>query len=136
MFELKPKVLDNLTFCFMKNIGNELKRLIEEKRLVKKDLAAELGITPTYLSAIMRKESIDCSLLDRICGLIGVSPSYFFDDEAGINVSSVHASTVIGNANAAVTITANEVAALKELLKEKERTIQILLAQTGTKTGQ
>ncbi len=120
----------------MKNIGDELKRLIEEKRLVKKDLAAELGITPTYLSAIMRKESIDCSLLDRICGLIGVSPSYFFDDEAGINVSNVHASTVIGNANAAVTITANEVATLKELLKEKERTIQILLAQTGTKTGQ
>ncbi|MBQ7689842.1 MAG: helix-turn-helix transcriptional regulator [Muribaculaceae bacterium] len=120
----------------MKNIGNELKRLIEEKRLVKKDLAAELGITPTYLSAIMRKESIDCSLLNRICTLIGVSPSHFFDDDASVSVSNVKATTVIGNANAAVTITANEVSALRELLKEKERTIQILLAQTGTVLGQ
>lgn len=120
----------------MKNIGAELKKLIEEKHLVKKDLATELGITPTYLSAIMRKESIDCMLLDRICQIIGVSPAYFFDDEASVNVSNVRASTFIGNANAAVTITANEVAALKELLKEKERTIQILLAQTGTISGQ
>lgn len=120
----------------MKNIGTELKRLIEEKHLVKKDLAAELGITPTYLSAIMRKESIDCLLLDRICSIIGVSPSYFFDDDASVSVSNVKATTVIGNANAAVTITANEVSALKELLKEKERTIQILLAQTGTVVGQ
>ena len=116
----------------MKNIGAELKKLIEEKRLVKK----ELGITPTYLSAIMRKESIDCSLLDRICNIIGVSPSYFFDEDASVSVSNVRATTVIGNANAAVTITAGEVSALKELLKEKERTIQILLAQTGTISGQ
>ncbi len=119
----------------MKNIGTELKKLIEEKHLVKKDLAAELGITPTYLSAIMRKESIDCLLLDRICNVIGVSPSYFFDDDASVSVSNVKATSVIGNANAAVTITANEVSALKELLKEKERTIQILLAQTGTTLG-
>lgn len=120
----------------MKNIGAELKKLIEEKHLVKKELAAELGITPTYLSAIMRKESIDCMLLDRICHIIGVSPSYFFYDAASVSVSNVKAATVIGNANAAVTITAGEVSALKELLKEKERTIQILLAQTGTKSGQ
>lgn len=120
----------------MKNIGKELKKFIEEKHLVKKDLAAELGITPTYLSAIMRKESIDCMLLDRICNIIGVSPSYFFDDDVSVRVSNVKASTVIGNANAAVTITPNEVATLKQLLEEKERTIQILLAQTGTISGQ
>ena len=68
--------------------------------------------------------------------IIGVSPSYFFDEDASVSVSNVRATTVIGNANAAVTITAGEVSALKELLKEKERTIQILLAQTGTISGQ
>ena len=67
----------------MKNIGTELYAIIEQKKLVKKEIADKLGITPVYLSAIMKKESIDCKLLERICKVIGVSPAYFFDDYAG-----------------------------------------------------
>lgn len=65
----------------MKNIGPELNRIMTERRIVRKDIAKEVGITPTYLSAIVRKNSIDCELLDKICKAIGISASYFFDIE-------------------------------------------------------
>lgn len=120
----------------MKHVGTELKRLIEEKHLVKKEVAEMVGITPTYLSAIMHKDSIDCLLLERICKALGVPASHFFDESGTVAVSSVTANTVIGDANAAVTVTPNEVATLRELLAEKERTIQILMALNGTAAGQ
>ena len=105
----------------MKHLGNEIKRLIDEKHLVKKDIADALGYTPTGLSAILRKDSIDCALLVKICEIIGVSPAVFFTDSA----ISVQAAP-----------TAKEYETLLQLLNEKERTIQILLAQNGTNTGQ
>ncbi len=105
----------------MKHLGNEIKRLIDEKHLVKKDIADALGYTPTGLSAILRKESIDCALLVKICGIIGVSPVVFFSD------------AVI---DARPAPTAKEYETLLQLLNEKERTIQILLSQNGTNTGQ
>lgn len=105
----------------MKHLGNEIKRLIDEKHLVKKDIADALGYTPTGLSAILRKQSIDCALLVRICEIIGVSPAIFFQD---------------GDSPSVTQPTAKEYATLLQLLSEKERTIQILLAQNGTKTGQ
>ena len=111
----------------MKNIGPELNRIMTERRIVRKDIAKEVGITPTYLSAIVRKNSIDCELLDKICKAIGISASYFFDDTHGNHVSDISATTLFGNAN--VNITQGEVKMLKELLAEKERTIKILMAE-------
>lgn len=111
----------------MKNIGPELNRIMTERRIVRKDIAKEVGITPTYLSAIVRKNSIDRELLDKICKAIGISASYFFDDTHGNHVSDISATTLFGNAN--VNITQGEVKMLKELLAEKERTIKILMAE-------
>lgn len=105
----------------MKHLGNEIKRLIDEKHLVKKDIADALGYTPTGLSAILRKESIDCALLVKICDIIGVSPASFFCDIA-LPVQPAP--------------TAKEYETLLQLLNEKERTIQILLAKNGTNSGQ
>jgi len=104
----------------MKHIGNEIKRLIEQKHLVKKEIADALGYTPTALSGIMRKESIDCALLVKICDVIGVSPTSFFDDEKPV----------------AKPLSATEAQALFDLLNENERTIKILLGKIGTKSGQ
>ena len=41
----------------MKNIGPELNRIMTERRIVRKDIAKEVGITPTYLSAIVKIQS-------------------------------------------------------------------------------
>ena len=120
----------------MKHIGHELFNIIEQKRLVKKEIAEHVGITPVYFSAIMRKESIDAELLEKICKAIGVSPAYFFDDY-------VENKSVIGDANnmaimdaASVCISQGEVDLLKSMLEEKERTIKILMQSKGFESGQ
>lgn len=105
----------------MKNIGTELYSIIEQKKLVKKEIADKLGITPVYLSAIMKKESIDCKLLERICKVIGVSPAYFFDDYAGGDA------TIPPYTDNSEKSNPNEKKLLQQLLEEKERTIKILL---------
>ncbi len=120
----------------MKHIGNELFSIIEQKRLVKKAIAEQVGITPVYLSSIMKKDSIDAELLEKISKAVGVSPAYFFDDyEADSNhIGDVNASAVMGVAS--VNITQGEVDLLKTMLAEKERTIKILMAAKGFEPGQ
>lgn len=120
----------------MKHVGLTLKAIIEDNRLQKNTIAIRAGITPTYLSAIMRKSSIDCELLERICNVIGVRPSMFFDDGVYVDnsntVSNVHAEALV---NATVNISQGEVEALKKMIEEKERTIQILMKSKGLDVG-
>ena len=47
----------------MKHIGSEADSIIRKKRLKKKDIAEEMGITTVYLSQIFKKESIEAYLL-------------------------------------------------------------------------
>lgn len=95
--------------------------------MIKKDIAEKIGITPEYFSQIMRKSSIDCELLERICKVVNISPAYFFDDY------DITKQNVVGNGNIAAinsnvdTPAGHEIELLKRILDEKERTIQILL---------
>ncbi|MBQ7941118.1 MAG: helix-turn-helix transcriptional regulator [Muribaculaceae bacterium] len=109
----------------MKHIGQELFNIIEQKKLIKKEIAKQIGITPVYFSAIMRKDSIDAELLERICKAISVSPAYFFDDYT-------ENKNVIGD----VSISQGEVDLLKSMLEEKERTIKILMQAKGFESRQ
>jgi transcriptional regulator with XRE-family HTH domain len=120
----------------MKHVGNELFSIIEEKKLVKKELAERIGITPVYFSSIMKKDSIDAELLERICKVVGVSPAYFFDDYRGDSnhIGDVNATAVMGIAS--VNISQGEVDLLKSMLEEKERTIKILMQAKGFESGQ
>lgn len=121
----------------MKHIGHELFNIIEQKKLVKKQVAEQTGITPVYFSAIMRKDSIDAELLERICKAICISPAYFFDDyHNGKNIiGDVNNSAIIGGIPSA-NITQGEVDLLKSMLEEKERTIRILMQAKGFDSGQ
>ena len=120
----------------MLHIGNEIKKRIEENHLVKQDVAAQLGVTPTYLTRMFHLPDMKCSSLDKVCKVIGLSPSRIFEENGQVNVQNVSANSYLGDATAEVNITPGEVATLRELLVEKERTIQILLAQIGTLSGQ
>jgi transcriptional regulator with XRE-family HTH domain len=115
----------------MKHVGETIKTIIEGKHLQKNLIASQVGITPTYLSSIMHKATIDCGLLERICRAIGVHPRYFFEETSNIsyNVSDVKAESVVGTAT--VNISQGEVDALQKLIDEKERTIQILMRSKG-----
>lgn len=120
----------------MLHIGNEIKKIIESNHLVKQDVAEQLGVTPTYLARMFNLSDMKCSSLDRVCKVIGLSAAHIFEQESQVNVQNVSANSIIGNAKAELNVTPGEVATLRELLDEKERTIRILLAQIGTKTGQ
>ncbi len=120
----------------MLHIGNEIKKAIESNHLVKQDVAERLGVSPTYLARMFNQNDMKCSMLDRVSKVIGLSVSHIFEQEGQVSVQNVSANSVIGNAKAELNVTPGEVATLRELLDEKERTIRILLAQIGTKTGQ
>ena len=107
----------------MKQIGKELEIIIRQRGIVKNALAKELDITPTWLSKLFRRDSIDCALLDKICRFVGISPAYFFDidlEPMGGHVDAMQVDAL-----------KREVEVLRELARDKERTIQILLKQTG-----
>lgn len=112
----------------MKKIGPELDRIITERGVIKKNIAERLNITPTYFSRLLKAESMDCQMLENICNIIRISPAIFFDVQPNINIGGANATSMLGPATAQVNITEGEVNALRELLAEKERTIQILLS--------
>lgn len=120
----------------MLHIGNEIKKVIESNHLVKQDVAERLGVTPTYLARMFNQSDMKCSSLDKVCKVIGLSAAHIFEQESQVNVQNVSANSIIGNAKAELNVTPGEVATLRELLVEKERTIQILLNQIGTLSGQ
>lgn len=120
----------------MLHIGNEIKKVVESNHLVKQDVAERLGVSPTYLARMFNQNDMKCSMLDRVSKVIGLSVSHIFEQEGQVSVQNVSANSVIGNAKAEVNVTPGEVATLRELLAEKERTIQILMAQIGTVSGQ
>lgn len=115
----------------MKHIGRELYNIIEQKNLVKKDVAEQIGITPVYFSAIMKKRTIHADMLERICKAIGISPAYFFDDYVEIKnvIGDVNNTAIMGVAS--VNISQGEVDMLKAMIEEKERTIRILMHAKG-----
>lgn len=129
----------------MKPIGPILKKYIEEKKMVKGEVAKKVGITYNYLSTIFQKETLDATLLERLCVATGLNPMAFFDcgtDGETVRYSDIKAKTYTGNAEVKINHNNGDTEALNALLKEKERiieekerTIQILLAASGLKTG-
>lgn len=117
----------------MKHLGELIRNHIEANKIVKKDVAKATGISATYLSTLFKEESMDCRLFVKICHAIGLNPvTAFVDESNGSKVlSDIKAETMIGPA----TITIGETKALYDLLAEKERTIQILMASSGIQLG-
>lgn len=116
----------------MKHVGNEADMIIRRKRLKKKDIAEKMGITDVYLSQIFKKESIDASLLEKLSQAIRVPITYWFEINDFANQSIANgdgsAASVYGNATAGELADKDkEIEHLKQLLEEKERTIQILM---------
>jgi len=123
----------------MKHLGETIKNHIETNRLVKGTVAHDVGISYNYLSTIFNKPTFDMALWEKLCLATGLSPAIAFSDAPGAYIGSF--GTPIKGANVgAQTRVDTEVAQLKELIAEKERTIQILLKQVelldGTKSGQ
>ncbi len=118
----------------MKHLGQLLKKHIETNNLKKRDVSAAAGITSNYLSTLFNKETMDCELWEKLCLATGINPAVAFDVPLSSNksCSDIYAQTVLGPAT--VTIGAEQ-KTLLDLLAEKERLIQVLLAASGLKIG-
>lgn len=120
----------------MKHVGEILKKHIEDNHLKKREIAAQAGISYNYLSTIFRQSSIDAGLLERLFVAVGLHPAIVFDvpDNVSKNFSDIIAKTILGNASVNISQNENlrELLAEKErIIAEKERTIQILMSNSG-----
>lgn len=120
----------------MKHVGQLLKKHIEDNHLKKGQIAAQAGISYNYLSTIFKQESIDAELLERLFVAAGLHPAIVFDvpEQVSKNFSDIIAQTILGNAS--VNISQNEnlrdlLAEKERIIAEKERTIQILMSNSG-----
>lgn len=133
----------------MKPIGPIIKKYIEDRKMVKGEVAKKVGITYNYLSTIFQKETLDAALLERLCVAIGLNPMTFFElgsEGETVSYSDIKARTHVGNAEVKINhnntdfdrLLAEKERLIEEknrLIEEKERTIQILLAASGLRPG-
>ncbi len=118
----------------MKHLGQLLKKHIETNNLKKRDVAVAAGISYNYLSTLFNKETMDCSLWEKLCAGAGLNPAIAFDIPVGGNksYSDIQAHTVVGPATVMI---GAEQKTLLDLLAEKERLIQVLIAASGLNIG-
>ena len=116
----------------MKHFGNQLDELFRKKKIVQKDFAEKIGVSTVTISKWKSKESIDAAKLEIISKELNVPITYWFDKNDSVNQSIVNgngsAASVYGNVVVGeLEHKDEEIAHLKQLLEEKERTIQILM---------
>lgn len=130
----------------MKHIGNELNRILSEKRnLKKKQFADILGMSDVNLSKLLKKSTIQSDLLEKISRTLKLPITFWFDEAThpSIHQNGNGNKTQFGNGNVIVESQANEIEHLKQIIEEKnilliekdaliaekERTIQILISK-------
>lgn len=117
----------------MKHFGNQLDELFRRKRIVQKDFADRMGVTPVTITKWKSSASIDAVKLEAISKALNVPISYWFDNDCQSHQSIVNgdgsAASVYGDATAAGIMADKdkEIEHLKQLLDEKERLIQVLM---------
>ena len=100
-----------------------LERLIFEKKTSKRELAKNIGKSPTNSTTLFNKATYTKKMIEKISTVLGVEPSVFY----------VHAPIIqTGDGNTA-TITIGERALYERLLKEKDNRIADLERQLGDK---
>lgn len=89
-----------------------IRDLCERKKITIRELAQRIGRDESSIQSAIRRGSTNSGTLELIAKELGVSAGIFFD---GYSVDSSDGLR-------------KEIAHLKELLKEKERTIEILMS--------
>ena len=112
--------------------GQKINKLIEERHITKKSLFEYMGTSASGLDSIIKNCNPTAEKIEQIADFFQLPIDYFFDREDYSNSHIGH--HVNGNGNkVSGDITLSECQKenqhLRELLAEKERTIQILLNQ-------
>lgn len=108
--------------------GKILKEKLRHIGKSQKELADMLGVTPQSVNAILSASDVRSGTIERLAKVLKLPMSYFYDDGTTVNNVSATGVNTGASVNGDVNIGGNErVKYLEELLKEKERTIQILM---------
>lgn len=113
----------------MRNCGEIIEKEINRKKVLRKDISAFVGINPQNLTKVLRKDSLDASMLEKFCQYLDLDPADFFDYRPGYLGSSTHVGTiaqsgVIGSAN--VNFRDAEIELRNKLIEEKDARISTL----------
>ena len=96
-----------------------IRKLAKDRDLTIRELAQKIGRNESSIQSAIRRGTTNSTTIELIAEELGVSAGIFFDGFDGG-----------GEATAALR---REIAYLKELLKEKERTIEILMSNRKTR---
>ena len=106
----------------------KINQLIFEKKIKKIELYTYLGIAKNTLNVYLSGEkSMTIDMLEKIAAFFKVPIGYFFDEKEHAITKIKGNKNQVGNGNIIIENQANEIKHLKNLLSEKERTIQILM---------
>jgi len=94
-----------------------IRDLCERKKMTIRELAQRIGRDESSIQSAIRRGSTNSNTIELIAKELGVSAGVFFDGFAADDSDALR----------------REVAHLKELLKEKERTIEILMSVRSNK---
>lgn len=95
-----------------------IRELCERNKITIRELSQKIGCDESTIQTAIRKGSTTTARLEQIAGMLKVSVGYFFDGWREANE---------------VNDLRNENKYLKNILEEKERTIEILLSERGKK---
>ena len=114
--------------------GLKINKLLEEKGVTKVSLFTSIGISKKGLDDIINGTHVPkVSYIEAIADFFFFFIDYFFDRDVDLGVNIGHQIKGNGNkvsGNITLSECQKEIEHLKELLKEKERTIQILMDKT------
>lgn len=116
----------------MRHFGDVFSRLVKNCPKNMDEIAKDFEVSRGHMYKLMKNESADLKLIDKICRYFKVTPMIFFDSELlEYNVPSTVSNeynniAVVGQANMNIGMI-NEIENLKNIINEKERFIQYLL---------
>ena len=105
----------------------QLKELCEARKIMIKDLAESLGMTPNGFKVSIETEKFPIGKVRDLCSIMELSIAEFFDEPVALNNSGniINRSTAGGNITAGGNT--SEVMFLRQQIKEKDHQIQELL---------
>lgn len=109
--------------------GDELRNKIKSAGFSLKEIATTLGMSPQNLNSRLNVKSVRQDFLLRVMKVIESEAPAIQNNVLGDN--NINGNINIGRDSGKIALLEARIRALEELLKEKERTIRILLKRDG-----
>ncbi|MEM7261031.1 MAG: helix-turn-helix domain-containing protein [Planctomycetota bacterium] len=119
----------------MLDIGQQIKRLREERRITGKDLASQIGLSQSQMSRLEAgQRRIDTEILARIASALDVSPALFFGSDTAEDADAVQASDLSAKREKELELSQLH-AELGKMIRSERRRRHLTMEDLARKTG-